>query len=468
MRLAEVLIRRLAGVERLVACERLTAGASRETYCVDIMESGRVRRLALRRGEAGGGSMLGAGPGLAVEAELMKAARRAGVDGPEVLAVLQPEDDLAEGFIMSWVEGETLGGRIARGPAFASVRPGLARQCGEILARIHGIEVEGVAGSGRLARLPPEQAIETTYNAYLDMQSAQPMIDFTAAWLRRNLPTERPLRLTHGDFRNGNFIVDPEKGVVAVLDWELAHLGDPVRDLGWLCTRSWRFGAPDKPVGGFGEIDELIAGYEAAGGAPVDRAALRFWEVFGSFWWAVGCLGMARSFRAGDERSVERPAIGRRSSECQIDCVNLLIPGPARTPEPRVAAWGSDLPRTDELLAGVHGFLSEAASRLPSRHAFLARVAGNTIDIVMRELSLGPDAARHAQSSIGGLLGETGAAPELRRALAAAIRDGRLDLDDPQLHAVLRDDVLAQAMIDQPTYPGVREAAARKGDADAK
>ena len=68
----------------------------------------------------------------------------------------------------------------------------------------------------------------------------------------------------HGDFRHGNLIIGPD-GVRAVLDWELAHLGDPMEDLGWICVNSWRFGEIDKPVGGFGTREELFAGYEAAG-----------------------------------------------------------------------------------------------------------------------------------------------------------------------------------------------------------
>ena len=71
----------------------------------------------------------------------------------------------------------------------------------------------------------------------------------------------------HGDFRNGNLIFGRRTGVVAVLDWELAHVGDPMEDLGWICANPWRFGEVDKPVGGFGEREDLCAGYEAASGA---------------------------------------------------------------------------------------------------------------------------------------------------------------------------------------------------------
>jgi aminoglycoside phosphotransferase (APT) family kinase protein len=105
-----------------------------------------------------------------------------------------------------------------------------------------------------------------------------------------------------------------------------------MRDLGWICTNSWRFGAIDKPVGGFGTLDDLVAGYEAAGG-KVDRARVRFWEVFGSLRWGVMCLGMLARFERGD-RSIERAMIGRRASETEIDLLRLLAPRPRASAPP--------------------------------------------------------------------------------------------------------------------------------------
>ena len=67
----------------------------------------------------------------------------------------------------------------------------------------------------------------------------------------------------HGDFRLGNLLVGPD-GLRAVLDWELASLGDPMEDLGWLCTRAWRWGNDDLAVGGFGTREDLFAAYESA------------------------------------------------------------------------------------------------------------------------------------------------------------------------------------------------------------
>jgi aminoglycoside phosphotransferase (APT) family kinase protein len=130
--------------------------------------------------------------------------------------------------------------------------------------------------------------------------------------------------LVHGDFRHGNLIIGSE-GLRAVLDWELAHLGDPMEDLGWICVNSWRFGEIDKPVGGFGSREELFAGYEEAG-RRVDPDRVKFWEVMGTLRWGVMCCGMMQRFRIGPDHSMERAMIGRRSSETEIDLLRLLVP----------------------------------------------------------------------------------------------------------------------------------------------
>lgn len=452
----EATLKQLPGFERLISCDRLSAGASRETYRLQVVMEGAERKLALRRAEGEGVSAMSAGPVLAGEAKLFAAARSAGVPGPEVLLVLKPEDGLGAGFFMEWISGETLGGKIAKAPEFAEVRKTLAHQCGEILARLHKVDVKASGLDQMLEVLSPEAFVQRTYERYLALGTPQPMIDYTAQWLLANLPKQNRMALVHSDYRNGNLIVDPDKGVVAVLDWELAHIGDPMRDLGWLVTRSWRFGVAEKEVGGFGDLDDLIAGYESVAGETVDRAAVRFWELFGSFWWAVSTLSMGQSFRDGSEKSLERPVIGRRSSECQIDCVNMLIPGPVDKPAAvQRSLSGTDLPRTDELLAGVRDFLkTDAAQALSGRNQFLARVAANSIDIVLRDLALGPEASRWESEQLARLTGASGSLSELREKLCLAIRAGTIDARRADLHDYLRQSVYAQVMIDQPGYAG--------------
>jgi aminoglycoside phosphotransferase (APT) family kinase protein len=129
--------------------------------------------------------------------------------------------------------------------------------------------------------------------------------------------------VVHGDFRSGNGIVAPERGLRAVIDWELSHLGDPLEDLGWFCIRAWRFGSP-LPVGGFGRYDEIIAGYEATSGRKVDRETLRWWQIMGTVRWAVICLMQGATHWQGHRRSVELAVTGRRAAEAEFDLMLLL------------------------------------------------------------------------------------------------------------------------------------------------
>jgi aminoglycoside phosphotransferase (APT) family kinase protein len=109
-----------------------------------------------------------------------------------------------------------------------------------------------------------------------------------------------------------------------VLDWELAHVGDPIEDLGWLCIRSWRFGNDQLPAAGVGTREELWAAYEAAGGIAVDPARARFWEVFGNLRWGIITIVQAKPYLDGHSRSVELASIGRRVAETEWEILALL------------------------------------------------------------------------------------------------------------------------------------------------
>lgn len=461
-RLEAFLARIVPGYQGLVDCERLTGGASRETYRVTVETTNGGKTFALRRalGEDDK-AFLGNGPGLTAEPILFRAAHEVGVPGPGVVGVLEPGDVLGVGFLMDWVEGETLGGRIARGEAYDGARRNLARQCGEALARIHSVDVRSSGLEPYLKTAAPADLIMKTHEDYRRLNEPQPMIDYTARWLLANLPLERPPALTHGDFRNGNLMVSSEVGLCAVLDWELSHMGDPMRDLGWLCTRSWRFGG-DGPVGGFGTYEDLFAGYESISGEPVNRDAVRFWEVFGSWWWSIGCLTMAQSWRENPQAAgVERPVIGRRSSECQIDCVNMIIPGPAQIPQESDGAIGeAGLPTARELKESAEDFLRRHPEPETGRERFLTRVAENAMAIVEREQRFGSSVAQREAAAISDLLGEEGSPPVLRRALCDGLWSGEIELEREDLQQLLRDRVLAQVLIDQPEYPGAIEAQA--------
>ena len=301
---------------------RLSGGASQETWSFDIQHPDGLIGAILRRAPQGYGAAPGRAAGLDAEARLMQLAYDAGVPSPCVLHLLQPPDDLGTGFIMQRVEGETIARKILRDEKFANARPLLARQLGKIAAGIHGLSP---AQLPKLRRMTAAKELAEMEREYRGFDWPRPVFELALCWLADHDPgPSDEVTLVHGDFRHGNLIIGPD-GVRAVLDWELAHTGDPMEDLGWVCVNSWRFGEIDKPVGGFGSREELFAGYEAAG-RRVDSERVKFWEVMGTLRWGVMCCGMMQRFRSGPDHSMERAMIGRRSSETEIDLLRLLAP----------------------------------------------------------------------------------------------------------------------------------------------
>lgn len=308
------------GATGVADLRRLTGGAVQETWAFTLKTPARALPIVLRRAANPDRTNTMTVP-METEATLMRLAGGGGVPSPHVRYVLTPEDDLGSGFFMDHVEGEALGGRIVRDPAFADVRPKLARQCGEIIARLHSIPRAG---------LPPLQTIgaaETIADleaSHRHEQWPRPVFELAFRWLKARLPKEAErITLVHGDFRNGNLLIGAD-GVRAVLDWELAHLGDPMQDLGWMCVNSWRFGAIDKPVGGFGAREDMYAGYEAAGGVKVDPERVRFWEALGVLRWGVMCTFSTVTLKGPGPFTVDRPMIARRASECELDLLDIM------------------------------------------------------------------------------------------------------------------------------------------------
>lgn len=298
--------------------KRLSGGASQETWAL----SGSGQDIILRRAPGGTSTARSsAAIGLPAEAKLIKAADAAGVPVPKVLHVLTADDGLGDGFLMSRVYGETIARPILRNQEFASARDVLAKQCGEALASIHSISLDG---------LPPElpvsdglAQISQYEDIYRSFETPRPVFELALQWLKSEAPAPRPSVLVHGDFRLGNLMVN-ETGLSAVLDWELAHLGDPREDIAWICVNSWRFGQSQNRVGGFGSLVELLETYNHQTGSEITTLEIDWWEMLGSLKWGIMCMIMYEAFRSGADASVERAAIGRRVSETEMDLINLL------------------------------------------------------------------------------------------------------------------------------------------------
>lgn len=308
--------------------KRMAGGASRETWSLDLRytQDGRDVHLplVLRRDPAA--SAMGSNRG--DEFRLLQDAEAAGVAVPHVYWLSDDSAGLGAFFLMARVEGETIARRIFRSDELAQARTLLTGQLGTAAARLHTINID----TPRLAFLARPEAGQSAAAAEIDRFeqifraiAPQPHLVFELAfrWLRERLPPPENFTLVHGDFRMGNVIVGPE-GLRSILDWELAHIGDPMEDLGWLCVRAWRFGNDDHPVGGVGQRAELFAAYEQASGRSVDPQRVRFWEVLGNLKWGIMCIMQAKTHLDGLVHSVELASIGRRVGENELELLNLM------------------------------------------------------------------------------------------------------------------------------------------------
>lgn len=309
----------LGGDPSVKDLQTLTGGAASATWRFDLATGTTITPCILR---------LQSGPGVeslaldkTTEARVQTAAAAAGLPVAKVLFVLQAEDKLGSGYVMERLPGASIPQKILADDSFAPGRRLMTSQCGAILAGIHAINTADLGSLPILSALPLLNQYEQSYRS---MGQDLPAFELAFHWLKANAPTDQSATLVHGDFRHGNFLVDADQGITTVLDWELAHLGDPMEDLGWLCVNSWRFGKSELAVGGFGSREELFSAYENAGGAKVDPVRVRFWELLGVLKWGVICLNMSSKPPAGEPPSLERAAIGRRVSETEIDLIQLL------------------------------------------------------------------------------------------------------------------------------------------------
>jgi aminoglycoside phosphotransferase (APT) family kinase protein len=314
-RLAPLLVGDGCGVEGLT---RLSGGASQETWRFVIKSSRGV--FILRRSPREGPRNNEALP-LTTEAAIMTQAKAAGVRVPEVIHICTPNDGLGEGFIMAFVAGETVARKILRDTRFETARQSIVPQLGHALAAIHALPISGATGilpnSNGLDQLQRYQGIYRGFNLN------RPIIELAFKWLSDTAPTAIAPTLVHGDFRLGNIIVD-EHGLAAVLDWELTHIGDPREDIGWICVNSWRFGVAHNRVGGLGQLEDLLAAYQAYGGTGFAVSDIKWFQALGSLKWAIMCMIMYEAYRSGADPTIERAMIGRRTSEAEIDLLNIM------------------------------------------------------------------------------------------------------------------------------------------------
>ncbi|MFT4571765.1 MAG: aminoglycoside phosphotransferase (APT) family kinase protein [Hyphomicrobiaceae bacterium] len=314
----------------------LTGGASAAVYAFTLGCQGEAdRALVLRMDADNGGGVMGAARDS--EFALLAAASRAGVTVPSVYWQGTADDGLpAPFFIMDLVEGEAIARHLLRDQRYEKTRGQLPDDLARELVRVHDIDLAdpqlGFLAEAAAAGDDPRRhawAEIARYTEVLDTVGSgdpYPLLRLVARWLADNAPEVERACLVHGDFRIGNIMFD-EGGLTSVLDWELCHTGDPVEDLGWLCVRAWRFGVDGNPVGGLCDREALLKAYANYGGATVDPAHLRYWEIFGNWRWAIICIFQAARHKMGDRLDVELATIGRRVADSEWEILELMEEG---------------------------------------------------------------------------------------------------------------------------------------------
>jgi aminoglycoside phosphotransferase (APT) family kinase protein len=310
---------------------RIPGGQSRETWSFDATwtENGQrqTRGFILRRDPDA--SLLESDRHL--EFGVMQAVRPHGVPVPEMYWLEEDASLIDRPFcMMERIDGcEASPNKVLMDPAMFAVRERVGDDFAHILARIHAINLDdpGLAFMG-VPPAPDECGPREVaqWDAIIQKESIEPQPVLRAAlrWLRSNPPpSAQRLVLVHADYRTGNFLAHPSGEIRGILDWEMAHLGDPMEDLAWACIRPWRW-MGNEAIGGLLDRADFFAKYEAASGLRVDVDAIRFWEVLGNLKLAAIFLTGGRSFCEGRTRSSMMAFIARNVRRLELEIMDLM------------------------------------------------------------------------------------------------------------------------------------------------
>lgn len=422
------------GMAAPIGLRRLTGGATMESW---RFASG-GEDFVLRRAPSLS-FMEGRPYGHDTEAAIIRAAHAAGVTAPEVVVELVPDDGIGSGFVMRALPGTPDPRAI-----LAMEDPAqLLREVAQDLARIHSLTREALPAD--VPEMDYAEAVAGLAQQFEDAGADRPVIALGLKWLRDNLPDRIEPALNHGDYRLGNILAE-DSHLTGVLDWELAHFGDRHEDLAFGCMTVWRFARVDRPALGLGSLEDYLSTYAAASGAIVDPDRFRFWLVYRTVWWALGCLRMASFWRSGDDRMLERVVISRRTSEQELDLL-LLLEADAPEEERARSVLPAAEPRqprgeasAGEIATAIAEWLETVKDRMEGHNRFQLAVARNALGMIARNDA----AATRAEDA----------------ALASDLIEGRASLATPGMLARLRRATLDRLAADVPKYPML--AGARK------
>jgi aminoglycoside phosphotransferase (APT) family kinase protein len=287
---------------------RIPGGASRETYRFDAVMHGGKRGLILRRDP----------PGSLIDTErkleflAFRSFHGRDLPVPEAIALEEEGAELERPFfIMSRVDGGKAASPFSA-PPYGEHAAAIGEQFFSHLGKIAAADPMALA----IAEAAEAPALDACWTRELDYWEGvikadelhpQPIVHAAMRWLRRNPPPPaQKLVVVHGDYRTGNFLHDEKGKIVCLLDWEMAHLGDPHEDLGWATDPLWSYGETER-VCGMLPLKEAFAIWERESGLKVDSKAFEWWSLFASVKGQAIWTSSAKEFRDG---GLKDPVLG--------------------------------------------------------------------------------------------------------------------------------------------------------------
>ena len=264
---------------------RVHGGASRETYSVDIGFEGahgrEARGLILRRDPPH--SLIDTDR--RVEFAALRSMQRVEIPTPDALFLETHSEPLGAPFsVMERVDGG-VPLHIFRIHEIEPHRAVIGEQFFTYLGRIARTPVAGSPLAATIEIPAPEDCWRRELDHWETEirtrgRRPEPVAEAAIRWLRRNPPPPpQRLAIVHGDFRTGNFLHDEQGKIIAILDWEMAHIGDPLEDLAWATDSLWCGGDEDRAAG-FLPWPDAIALWEEASGCRFDGDAFEWWSTF--------------------------------------------------------------------------------------------------------------------------------------------------------------------------------------------
>jgi len=410
---------------------RLTGGATMESWRFDANGSAYVLRRAPSL------EFMEDRPyGHDVEAAIIRAAHAKGVTAPEVLVELEPDDGIGSGFVMRALPGTPNPKEILAMEDADALLGEAARD----LARIHALKPADLPEG--VPVMDYRDAIADLKAQFMEAGGDRPIIALGLKWMEDNCPDPVEPVLNHGDYRLGNLLAEDSR-LTGVLDWELAHFGDPHEDLAFGCMAVWRFARYDRPALGLGSLEDYFAAYEAESGRTVDRDRFRYWMVHRTVWWAMGCLRCAKFWRSGQDRMLERVVISRRTSENELDLLMLLesdaladgIVPQERLPDDQLYSGEAQV---GEIATAVSEWLGTIKDKMEGHDRFQLAVARNALGMLAREYAIFPRS--------------------VDRDLAQDFLTGKRCMKTDPTITRLRRDALDKLEADSPKYPALAVA----------